>query len=68
VLDASYPVPGPSRLRATADFLNDVGVAAFIEATPAAPADILTFQRFGALRNPPVSERGDDTPARNWVG
>jgi hypothetical protein len=32
-----------------------------IEATPAAPADVPTFQRFGALRNPPVWERGDDT-------
>ena len=28
-----------------------------IEATPATPADVPTFQRFGALRNPPVWER-----------
>jgi hypothetical protein len=28
-----------------------------IEATPAAPVAALTFQRFGALRNPPVPER-----------
>jgi hypothetical protein len=47
-------------------------VASFLfrltEATIAAPADVLTFQRFGALRNPPVSERGQYTPARKSVG
>jgi hypothetical protein len=40
----------------------------FTEATIAAPADVLTFQRFGALRNPPVSEREQYTPARKSVG
>jgi hypothetical protein len=33
-----------------------IGISPFIEATPAAPADVPTFQRFGALRNPPVWE------------
>jgi hypothetical protein len=39
-----------------------------IEATPAAPADALTFQRFGALRNPPMSERGAVYAKRKSVG
>jgi hypothetical protein len=39
-----------------------------IEATPAAPADVPTSQRFGALRNPPVWERVDHTMGLHAVG